>query len=187
MRRLPVNLATHPVEAVRRARRWMGAAALLLVLLSGLHLLVARQLATALGPPPPDPSREGEALADWGRELAGLAAAAEPRRAQRVAEAVAAVNELLARRSVPWNELFAVLEATLPGDVRLELVQPLRQPEGVRVSLVAASPSRDALQRFLTELEARAEFEAVYPVRMQEGTDGHHRLTLEARHRGGGP
>ena len=68
----------------------------------------------------------------------------------------------------------------MPDNVRLEVIQPTTTFDGVRLTLTAASRSGDSLLEFLSALEARPEFLAIYPGRRSLGIDGEVRLSMEA-------
>lgn len=183
MRRLPVNLATHPFERRARLRRWANLGLGVLLLLTAAHVGIAARLASTPLPPPEDPRPAAETVDAWHDEVARLRLAAEPRRVREVVASVAVANDLIAHRTFPWGEVFALFEATLPDDVRLEAVQPAIMPDGVRINLIAASTTPGSLRYFVAALEARHEFERVYPQR-QEAREGVHRISIQAWHRG---
>ncbi|MFQ5744615.1 MAG: hypothetical protein ACE5HV_13650 [Acidobacteriota bacterium] len=183
---MPVNLASQPIEHQQRLRRMVRIAAMSVAALTLVHAAAVWRLATAEAGPVVPVSATAELVRGWRDEVGRLAGAAQPRRAREVATAVAKANELIAERTFSWASLFAMLEEALPDQVRLELVQPATTPEGVRINLTAASSSPAALRSFLSALERRQEFEPVWPVRQQMGTDGQFRLTVVARHVTGG-
>ena len=179
MKRLPVNLATHPIEErrfVQRVQLIAGAAVLVLTLLHGL-------LAWTLLDEPQAAAPDAEALAELrlqGDEVLAMISDADPRGAQQLAMSVGLANALIAQRTFPWSGLFAVLEETLPDDVRLEIIQPLITLDGVSLTLTAASGSERSLLQFLGALESRSELTAVYPGRQMIGPDGDLRMSIEA-------
>ncbi len=184
MRRLPVNLASNPIEHRQWLRRVKLTAVGVAVVLSVLHLALAWSLLEA----PEADTRELEAMAElryWSDEVAEMVSTADPRAAQRAAVSVGLANALIDQRVFPWAGLFAVLEDSLPDDVRLEIVQPITTTDGVRIMLTAASSSGDSLLEFLGALEARPELRAVYPGRQSLGPDGDLRLSIEALARDG--
>lgn len=184
MRRLPVNLASNPIEHRQWLRRVKLTAVGVAVVLSVLHLALAWSLLEA----PEADTRELEAMAElryWSDEVAEMVSTADPRAAQRAAVSVGLANALIDQRVFPWAGLFAVLEDSLPDDVRLEIVQPIATIDGVRIMLTAASSSGDSLLEFLGALEARPELRAVYPGRQSLGPDGDLRLSIEALARDG--
>jgi hypothetical protein len=179
MKRVPVNLASNPIEHrlwVRRVKLVAVAAALIV---TALHALAVWGLLDTPETAAPD-TRALNELRYWGDEVAQIAANADPRAAQRTAVSVGLANALIDQRVFPWSGLFAMLEQTLPEDVRLEIIQPITTIDGVRLTLTAASASEEALLEFLGALEGRPELIAVYPGRQQVGPDGDLRLSVEA-------
>jgi Tfp pilus assembly protein PilN len=179
MKRIPVNLASHPIEQrqwLRRVKRLsLGAAAIL----TAAHLLFAWFL---LGQPIEAVPTEDvlQPLRAWSAEVEEATAAANPQQAGNLAVSVALSNALIDQRVFPWGSLFSALEQIMPDDVRLEIIQPVATVDGVRVTMTAASASGDSLLDFLSALEGRSEFYAVYPGRQSLGLDGDLRLSVEA-------
>ena len=127
MKYLALNLATQPVEQVVRARKVLTVAGTVILLATLLHVALLWRLFadSSVDSASASESREtieavqAEELDRWSAEVDALMAAADPRRLQRVAEDVALANELIAWRVLPWGEVFEMLEAALPDNVRL--------------------------------------------------------------------
>ncbi len=179
MKRIPVNLASHPIEhrqwLSRVKRVCLGGA----IGLTAVHLLLAWFLVDQPQQVAPDADIL-QPLRTWSTEVEEAVADADPREAQRLAISVGLANALIEQRAFPWGNLFSALEQIMPDDVRLEIIQPVATPDGVRVTMTAASASNDSLLEFLSALEARSEFYAVYPGRQSVGFDGDLRLSVEA-------
>ncbi len=185
MKRLPVNLASNPIEQRQWLFRVKLTAVAIAVVLTVVHLLIAGSLLDSPATPAPDI----EAMASlryWSDEVAEMVATADPRAARRVAVSVGLANALIDQRVFPWANLFTTLEESLPDDVRLEIIQPIVTLDGVRLALTAASSSEDSLLEFLAALEQRPGLLAVYPGRQLLGPDGDLRLSIEAFARIGG-
>jgi Tfp pilus assembly protein PilN len=185
MRQIPVNLATFPFERSRRARRILVVATVVVVLLSTLHAGAAALLRTGNGSQPPSAGAVSFAaqLRDWKHEADLLVAAANPTRDREVAQAVELANALIAWRTLPWGSLFDTLEAALPAGVRLELVQPSSEPDGVRVELVAAAASRSSLGDLLAALERQPRLTRVAPLSEERADDGRYLMQIRATFR----
>lgn len=179
MKRLPVNLATHPIEQRRLVQRVRLVAGAVTLVLTVLHGLLAWSLLGAPQTELPDAEALGE-LRYQGSQVLEMVSDADPRIAQQLAISAGLANALIAQRTFPWSGLFTMLEETLPDDVRLEIIQPLITLDGVRVTLTAASASQRSLQQFLGALEARPELAAVYLGEQSLGPDGELRLSIEA-------
>ena len=179
MKRLPVNLATRPIEQRQWLRKVTLMTAAAAVVLTAAHLLLAWSLVDEPQTTTPD-AEAVTLLRAWSAEAATLVSAADPRAAQRVAVAVGLTNALIDQHVFPWADLFSMLEESMPDNVRLQDIQPVITFDGVRVTLTAASLSGDSLLSFLAALEARPEFIAVYPGRQSLGADREIRLTVEA-------
>lgn len=179
MKRIPVNLATNPIEHRQWLRRVKLVAIQVAVVLTALHALVAWTLLDQPRVEAPD-QEVIEPLRAWGAEVENTMATADPRGARSLAVSVDLANALINQRAFPWGRLFSAVETVIPDDVRLEIIQPVATGDGVRVTLTAASSSGDSLLEFLAELEGRSEFYAVYPGRQTVGPDGDLRLSVEA-------
>lgn len=182
MRRLPVNLASLPFEAVRRARRVVAAAAAIVVALTILHGAAALWLTEEPAAPAVAPV-DVEQLRSWSREVDRLEAAGDVRRARATARSVDTGNDLIAWRTIPWSSIFADLEEALPDRVRLELVQPgIDAARNAHVSMRAVARDTGPLQDLLLALESHPRFAAVFPQREEETAEGLRRMTLQARY-----
>ena len=179
MKRIPVNLATNPIERRQWLQRVTLGTAAAVALLTLAHLALGWILWSAPEAPEPDLSAL-ELIEQWSDEVDELTSASDPDRAYNAAVQTGLSNALIDRRVFSWSALFNALEESMPDDVRLDAVQPVTTLDGVRVSLTAASESGESLLAFLSRLEERPEFLAVYPGRQLLGLDGDLRLTVEA-------
>ncbi len=183
--RLLVNLATHPVERVRAARRIVNIAAVTLLVITTAHAATFAWVnwepaeETGGGVPTIDP----EQIAAWQVEVGRLEAVADVQRARAAAAAVQVGNQLVGWRTIPWRSIFADLEEVLPKRVRLELVAPSLAPGGgIDVQMTAAADDTGPLQDLMLALEAHPAFTEVWPQREDSGVDAFTRLTLRARY-----
>lgn len=182
MKRLPVNLATNPIEHRQWLRRVTLSGLGVVAVISLAHLLLTWTIVDVPDTSVPE-AEVIELLRGWSEEVSEMAAA-DPRLARNLAISIGLGNALIEQRMFPWASLFTILEESLPDDVRLETIQPVTTLDGVRVTLNAASASGDALLEFLAALEERPEFLAVYPGRQSLGLDGDLHLSIEAYARG---
>jgi len=184
-RRILVNLATHPVERVRAARRIVNIVAVTLLVITVAH---AAALAWASQEPEQDIAGVGltidpEQIAAWRVEVDRLAAVADVQRARAAAAAVEVGNELVGWRTISWRSIFADLEELLPRRVRLEVVAPsFAAGGGIEVQMTAAANGTGPLQDLMLALEAHPAFTEVWPQREDSGVDEFTRLTLRARY-----
>lgn len=184
-RRLLVNLATHPVERVRAARRIVNIAAVTLLVITTAHAATFAWVSwepieeTGEVSPTIDPAQ----IAAWQVEVGRLEAVADVQRARAAAAAVEVGNQLVGWRTIPWRSIFADLEEVLPKRVRLELVAPSLAPGGgIEVQMTAAADDTGPLQDLMLALEAHPAFTDVWPQREDSGVDAFTRLTLRARY-----
>lgn len=195
MKRLPVNLATEPLERRRLRRRIVAITALVVLVVTAAQGLAIRSLLAGDGTAGAAGSATTGAVAEpseaaaaqvraWERQVERIAAVAVPERVRATAEAVEVANDVIARRAFPWGELFAALEGALPDDVRLAQVQPAATTDGVRVELVATARERAGLMDFLEALEGVVALRDVFPVLQERSSEGEWRLTVRARYAG---
>jgi Tfp pilus assembly protein PilN len=180
--RIPFNLATHRVERVRAARRFITLAGALLLVLTVVHLAVYSWVTTpdasaAVETPAIDPAQ----MAAWQTEVDQLVRVADIERARIAAGSVRIGNELVGWRTIPWREIFADLEEVLPLRVRLEIVAPsVTAGGGIEIQMTAAARDTGPLQDLMLALEAHHAFADVWPQREDSGIDQFTRLTLRA-------
>lgn len=103
-------------------------------------------------------------------ELAGVA--------RRAAEA----NALIDQRRFSWTSLFNQLEATIPGEVMLEAVQPAIDEGTTTVTLVVVGRNVAAIDSFMERLEDTGAFEGLLSREEQITDEGTYRATLEGRY-----
>lgn len=103
-------------------------------------------------------------------ELAGVA--------RRAAEA----NALIDQRRFSWTALFNQLEATIPGEVMLEAVQPSIDEGTTTVTLVVVGRNVAAIDTFMERLEDTGAFEGLLSREEQITDEGTYRATLEGRY-----
>lgn len=183
--RILVNLATHPVESVRAARRVVGLATVVLLAITAAHAAMfawvnsesADDSAVAA------PTIAPEQIADWRSEVDRLAEVADIQRARAAAAAVQVGNDLVGWRTIPWRSILSDLEEVLPRRVRFEVVAPSLAPGGgIEVQMTAAANDTGPLQDLMLALEAHPAFDEVWPQREDSGVDQFTRLTLRARY-----
>ena len=185
MKKATLNLAAEPVEAVRRAQRFVTTAGLALLAATVLHAGLLWWLGAEA---PTDsqaqaPAIPAETLEGWRNEVVRFEAVADVQRARAAANAVQLGNELIGWRTIPWSAIFADLERALPDRARLEALQPGLDADAiVRISMVAAAQTDGPLNDLLIALESHPRFTEVYPQREDRGADGLVRLQLWARY-----
>jgi hypothetical protein len=165
----PLNLASQPFRNETLPALLFGTAAVLLVALTVQHAFVVRGLL---------PARTSK----MHKEVAALEAEAERLRAEgRTMKAPApdgkviaewgVLKDLVDRRTFSWTGLFARLEEVLPREVRLVSIAPDVEHGNVTLDITAVARPPQAGLGLVGILEARADFEDVYPVSVtdQEG------------------
>lgn len=83
-----------------------------------------------------------------------------PEDARALALEVARARKLLDRMSVPWNEMFAGIEAV--GSRNVGLLRVESDMDGRRLKIEAEARNLDAMLKYLRAMEVQAEFADVY-------------------------
>jgi len=166
----PLNLARRPFRNERLPTVALVAGCLGLVLASGWHALVARDLA-------PGRSRDvasevvkmEDEIGKLRTESAELRKVAAP--PERLKEWVA-VKKLVDRRMFSWTGLFAALEEAMPPGVRLVSVSPSEERGRTELKLTAVGRSNEDALALMASLQAHPEFEGAFLDGWNEGREG---------------
>jgi len=152
-----LNLARRPFRNERLPTVALAAGCVGLVLATGGHVLVARDLA-------PGRSRDvASEVVAIEKEIDQLRAesgelrtvAAPPERLKEWA----AVKKLVDRRMFSWTGLFAALEEAMPPGVRLVSVSPTEARGQTELTLVAVGRSNEDALALMASLQEHPEFE----------------------------
>jgi type IV pilus assembly protein PilN len=157
--RVPINLASQPLENLRPLRTAVALATVAVVALAGV--IVQRQVRSRnefrsliqqqanLELSLKNHQTEQEALESW----------LSTDQARRIQERSAFLNSLILRKSLSWTQLFEDLEKTLPGPARIVSIRPsLSDSHDVNLSLTVSATSMTALVDFLKNLESSQQF-----------------------------
>jgi len=167
--RPPLNLATRPARNERLPALVFASLATVVVLGSVIHgVLVARlasTAATSLDKEMERLTREREELRVKDRELRAV-------KVEKPAlERWRAVKDLVDQRSFSWTGLLSRLETALPPDVRLVSISPSVRDGRIRLGLDAVVRSPDDAVPLVKALEDRPEFEEVFLVSIDAGSE----------------
>jgi Tfp pilus assembly protein PilN len=157
--RTTLNLASRPVRNERLPAVLFGIAAFALLLVTVQHAVIAYRLL------PGRSKALREEVAALRKEIqdldneAGSLARVQATKQQQLEWAI--LKELVDQRTFEWSQLFAVLEATLPNDVRILSASPKVRQSEYTLDLTVRVQGRSAGYAFLRELEKRPEFSDV--------------------------
>ena len=159
--RVPINLASQPLENLRPVRTAVVVFALAVIVLGTVILnrelrnrnefrsLIQQQANLELR------------LSKFETEQKELESALSTKEAQQIRERSAFMNSLILRKSLSWTQLFMDLEKTLPPRARITAIHPqLNAAEDVDLDLTIAAASMEPLVEFLKNLESSSEFGA---------------------------
>jgi len=169
---LRTNLATRPFYNVRAVQLALAAAALVVIAFTLFNAIQVVRLAASqrqLGAR----AAAAEAEADKLRaDAARIRTQIDQRELEAVAAAAREANAIIDRRAFSWTDLFAQLEATLPPDVRITMVQR-RLDKGVfRVGIAAEARQTEDVAQFIEALEKTGAFHNVVPQQQQQIENG---------------
>jgi hypothetical protein len=166
----PLNLASQPFRNETLPAVLFGLASVLLLALTVQHAFVVRGLLPArtskLHTEVAALEAEAERLRTEGRTLKAPAPEA------RVVAEWSVLKDLVDRRTFSWTGLFARLEQVLPREVRLVEIVPDVDKGHVSLSISAVARPAQAGLGLVGLLEAREEFEDVYPESVSERDGG---------------
>ncbi len=174
------NLATRPFYHEGVVHRWLAVAAVLL-LAAGVYNVSQYLRYTRT-----DADLRGQAAADEARAAELRAAAGALRQGQDESQvrmtgvAVREANQLIARRTFSWTELFNHFESALPPDVRITAVR-LAGQDGVRRTVAVNVVAQDvnAIDTFMQNLEDTGVFADALSTDEQVNDSGEIEGTIE--------
>lgn len=179
--RLPVNLATKPLETHRRFLTFslagIMAAFLVLVGLSW-HVIAFRHAQSAFRTEDEQSARQIDKLIAQREELERFFSRPEN---AKLHDRASFVNAVIDARSFSWTRMFADLEEVLPNGVRVLSISPKQENGHVTVKLTVGADSEDSKRTFLSELARSDAFSQVElsSVRTPQQNTGSDLLVLE--------
>ncbi len=178
----PLNLASRPFRNTRLPRLLLGLAWLALVALTVLQGVLVYRLLPAQTEPRWREARRLES------QLATLAEREQRSRTNVPAATIkrwAALREIVDRRAFSWSRLLQVLEEATPPGVRYLSLAPQPQDDGLGLEFEAEARTQADVLELVRALEARPEFEQVYPRNIDEAPGGR-RVRCSMRYRPSG-
>ena len=153
------NLATRPFYNIRTVQVGLLVAAVVVAAVTAYNVVEIIRLVSnqrTLGAQAQAAEREAAALR---AEAAQTMARIDAKEVEVVAKAAREANEVIDRRAFSWTALFTRLEATLPADVRITRLTPLRDSEELQLGVQARSI--EDLDAFIEALEMTGAFQDV--------------------------
>ena len=157
--RVPINLASQPLENLRPVRTAVAVAALTALVLGAVILnrewrsrsefraLIEQQASLELS------------LKNLDTEQRELESSLSTTQAEQIRARSGFLNSLILRKSLSWTQLFMDLEKTLPPRARITAIHPkLSATEDVDLELTVSAASMEPLVAFLKNLESSTEF-----------------------------
>lgn len=157
--RIPINLASHPLENLRPLRTAILLAAIAAVLLSAVLVRREWRQRIEFRSLIQQQSSVEAALRNLRAEQGELESWLSTPQAQQIRERSAFLNSIILRKGLSWTQLFMDLEEILPPQARILAISPsLNQREEVDLNLTVSAASMEPLVRFLKNLESSSRF-----------------------------
>jgi hypothetical protein len=169
---LRANLSTRPFYNVRAVRAGLGLAALAVVVTTAFNvgrIFSLRASEATLSARATDALAQAERLRT---DAALIRAQVDFQELELVAAAAGDANDVIEQRAFSWSRFLALLEAALPGNVRITSVQPSVAGPEVEVVMTVQARRTSDLGAFMDALEGEGAFRDVLPVRSDQGDDG---------------
>jgi Tfp pilus assembly protein PilN len=161
------NLSTRPFYNERLVNVLIGAIALVVLLLTAFN---ASQIVELTGRRRAAAERIDSSRVEVARiaaETAALQRGGQPATLRDLAAATREANRLIEERTFSWSALFALLEKTMPMDVRLVSVTPDVNQQTLDVSLRVVARQLDDVDTFMDALQGTGAFYDVAPMEQQ--------------------
>ncbi len=98
----------------------------------------------------------------------------------RLAASATEANRLIEQRTFSWTSLLALLERTLPPDVRLTAISPRLQQDAFQVSMAVIARDLDYIDDFIIAMRETGAFYDVAPTEQRRNDDGTYRAVVVA-------
>lgn len=180
---LRTNLATRPfynVRAVQAALLVFGIVVLAFMLFNVVSLVRLRGAQGRLGAHAAENEAEAVRLR---AEAARIRTQIDARELEAVAAAAREANGIIDRRAFSWTELFTLVEATLPADVRITVLQPRLDRDIFKVGMVAEARRPEDVSDFIESLEETGAFRNVVPLQQFTDEEGLIEVAIEGDYR----
>lgn len=181
--RVPINLASEPLENLRPLRAGITIAALAVLVLAGALLRREWSERIDFRSTTDQIARlelDVEALESEQQKLEGTLNTPD---AQRIRERSAYLNSLIQQKSLSWTKMFMDLEEILPQQARITSIRPGRSDsQEAELNLTAVATTMQPLIEFVKNLESSSQFGSAhvgtlrYPGR---AASGDHDIAIE--------
>lgn len=180
MKTIHLNLASRPYRDFRAHYALLAAAGLVALGLMAYNVATAyrylvdtKETREEIAALEEETTRERATAETMERRIAAIDAASLDRQARFI-------NAQIRERAFSWSSMMGALEALLPGDVKLVVLNPTVDEDGtVSLSLDCVSRRDDGLIVLLDRLYASKSFKDTFPSHDGAQPDGTHRLTLQ--------
>jgi Tfp pilus assembly protein PilN len=185
--RVPINLASHPLENLRPVRAGVALAGLTALLFGIIILRSELRSRSEFRTLIDQRDRLQTSLATLHSEQEELEAWLDTPQAQQIRERSAFLNALIQRKSLSWTQMFMDLERTLPPRARIVSIRPsLGASREADLELTAEAASMGPLVDFLKRLESSPKFGpptvAAQKYSVQSAEDGAITIDLTTRY-----
>jgi hypothetical protein len=174
------NLSSRPFYNERGVTLALGAAALVVVLLTAFNATRLVQLSSQRRALAAAIASDRAAAATARERTAATRRAVDETALADLAGATREANDLIDRRAFSWTDLFAAIERTLPPDARLLRVSPRADRGMFKVNFAVNARHFDDVDAFIDALVRTGAFHDVVPAAQQLQDDGTYSATIDA-------
>lgn len=179
--RVPLNLATKPLESHRRFLVGSGITifvASIILLGLGWHVYSVRKAAAAVR------MRTDQMLDEFAKceaQRKDLEAFFSKKDIASIHDRAAFINGIIVVRSFNWTQMFMDLERILPGGVHVISIEPKQVAGHVEVKLTAGVISDEIMLKFMQALETSSKFsdvqlQGIHPASNSKESSGDQRI-----------
>jgi type IV pilus assembly protein PilN len=159
--RIPINLASQPLENLRPLRTAVVLAVLAAVVLGVVIVQRGLRSRSEFRSLIEQQAKLEESLQNLHGQQQEMESWLTTPEAAQIRERSGFLNSLILRKGLSWTQLFVDLEKTLPSNARIVTIKPTLSPsEDVDLTLTVAASSMGPLVDFLKKLEASPQFGA---------------------------
>jgi Tfp pilus assembly protein PilN len=176
------NLSTRPFYNDRIVSLAIGLAALVVVALTLINLTQLVTLSASRAAARERLQTHEQEAARIAAEAAALQGRIDRPTLVRLASSTREANRLIDERTFSWTGLLALLEDTLPPDVRLTAISPRAESGVFRVSMAIVARDLDNITEFVDALTDTGRFYDVAPTEQRLSDDGSYRAVIQAAH-----
>ena len=181
------NLSTRPFYSERLASLVIGAIAAVVLLLTIYNALELMRLSSTRQELRARIERDHAEAASIRTATTALQRSVDRATLSRLAVSTGEANDVIGQRTFSWNGFFALLEKTLPADVRIVIVSPRVERGVFKVDMTVIARELADVAAFIDALLETGRFYDAATLEQQRREDGTFNAVIEASYVASGP